>query len=87
VTPSWELRLGTGVPVALEVDVASGRADLDLSGVRLETLALDGGSGALQLTLPATGYYAWKYPDSSGYSFHRRWLNGCRLNCNNHGQG
>jgi hypothetical protein len=55
VTPSWELRLGTGVPVALEIDVASGRADIDLSGVRLETLALDGGSGALQLTLPATG--------------------------------
>jgi hypothetical protein len=54
VATSWELRLGTGIPVALEVDAASGTVDLDLSGVDLETLALDGGSGAIELTLPAT---------------------------------
>lgn len=51
----WDLRLGTGVPTALEVDMGSGHADLDLSGIALETLEIDGGSGALQLTLPATG--------------------------------
>jgi hypothetical protein len=49
----WAIGLSPEIPIALTVDVASGRATLDLNGLELTDLTVDGGSGSVELTLPA----------------------------------
>lgn len=49
----WQIGLSPALPLDLFVDVGSGRAELDLSGLNLVSLALEGGSGSATLTLPA----------------------------------
>lgn len=53
--PHWDLRLATGLPLTLTIDAGSGTVDLDLSGVQLDSLAFDGGSGGLRAALPSSG--------------------------------
>lgn len=53
----WELQLTDRVPLTLRVDAGVGRTDLDLRGVRLESLDVNAGVGDVTVTLPATGAY------------------------------
>ena len=67
--PRWDLRLNTDIPVALAVDAGSGRADLDLGGIRLETIGFDGASGSARLRLPNGGdSYTASFDLASGSS-------------------
>jgi hypothetical protein len=49
----WHIGLAPGVPLVLRVDSGSGSASLDLAELDLRELALDAGSGAVTLALPA----------------------------------
>lgn len=51
----WNVGLHPNVPLELSVDGGSGRAVLDLYGLELSELNLEGGSGTVDLTLPASG--------------------------------
>ena len=47
----WDLRLGYGVPLELDVDLGAGRSDLDLRGLDLRRLEIDMGVGEMELDL------------------------------------
>ena len=49
----WEITLSPDVPLDLNVDIGSGSTELDLAGLRLNAVNIDGGSGSLRLALPA----------------------------------
>jgi DUF4097 and DUF4098 domain-containing protein YvlB len=49
----WEIGLTPRVPLDLDISGASGSADLNLAGLQLSALALDAGSGSMQVELPA----------------------------------
>ncbi len=51
----WDIGLTPDIPLALEVDGASGEAEIDLSDLELAGLVLDMGSGQISLTLPEGG--------------------------------
>lgn len=51
----WDLDLHPGVPIDLVVKTGMGQATLDLSGLRVTRLELDGGIGTTTVTLPAQG--------------------------------
>ena len=68
-TPSakWDIGLNTKVPVALTYDGASGSNRLDLTGVQLTSLKVDGGSGSSDIILPAAEKaYSVEYKGGSG---------------------
>ncbi len=48
----WDIGLNPALPLDLEIDGGSGRAELDLSGLELRTLTLETGSGGSRVTLP-----------------------------------
>ncbi len=48
----WDIGLNPKVPVALTYDGASGSSQLNLGGLQLTSLSVDGGSGSLRITLP-----------------------------------
>ncbi|TFH35210.1 MAG: hypothetical protein E4G99_07805 [Anaerolineales bacterium] len=50
---TWEIGLSPAVPLDLSVDVGSGSARLDLLGLTLSELRVDGGSGSTELAIPA----------------------------------
>ena len=50
----WTIGLSPRVSLTLNIDSGSGIAELDLTGLDLAALSIDGGSGSLQLTLPVT---------------------------------
>ncbi|MEQ8675141.1 MAG: hypothetical protein RLP44_20555 [Aggregatilineales bacterium] len=54
----WDIRLNPNVPLDLSIDGGMGLNKLDLSGVTLKRLEIDGGVGETHLTLPqsADGY-------------------------------
>jgi hypothetical protein len=54
VDARWEIGLSPDVPLDLTVDVGSGSATLDLMDLDLTDLMIDGGSGSVDLTLPAS---------------------------------
>ena len=54
----WTLALAPEVLLDLELDAGSGMVNADLSGLTLETLVVDGGSGSVALVLPAGTYPA-----------------------------
>jgi len=63
----WRIGLSPRVPLLLNVDVGSGAATLDLAGLELSGLNLDGGSGALDITLPASDeFYEAQLDGGSG---------------------
>ncbi len=51
---SWSVGLTRDVPLELNVDSGSGAVTLDLSGLALRDLELDGGAGRTDVTLPAS---------------------------------
>ena len=51
---TWEVYLSPDVPFDLDVDAGTGSSELDLSGVRLDQLRYDGGTGATTILLPAS---------------------------------
>jgi hypothetical protein len=57
--PRWTLGLSPRVPIDLELDGGSGRAEVDLREVELEALGLDVASGAVDLYLPRGEYKTW----------------------------
>jgi len=64
---TWEIGLTPEIPLALTVDVGTGRADIDLSGLILESLDIDGGTGGMNIILPAESeHYNFKLDVSTG---------------------
>lgn len=51
---TWEVFLSPEVPFDLDVDAGTGNSELDLSGVQLDQLRYDGGTGATTIILPAS---------------------------------
>ena len=49
----WNIGLSPSLPLRLVVDAGSGTSALNLGGLQLEGLSIDGGSGAITLDLPA----------------------------------
>ncbi len=68
-TREWSIGLSPAVPINLTVDVSSGRAVLDLNGLNLTALTINGGSGRTELTLPGAGRPYSAYIDVSSGSF------------------
>jgi hypothetical protein len=62
----WDVRLNSGIPLDLSLDMGSGSFDFDLTGLQLASLSLDQGSGSSRLTLPAKGQFAIKIDLGSG---------------------
>ncbi len=63
----WEIALSPQIPVDLRVDVGSGSARLDLGGMNLERIEIDGGSGSSRLILPpSTKSYDVRLDSASG---------------------
>ena len=63
----WDIRLTPRIPLDLVVDASSGRAELELDELDLESLTLDASSGALSASLPAT-VSAVQFDGSSGHT-------------------
>lgn len=61
----WQLGLSTVPALDLDLDLSSGAADLDLRGLTLQNLEIDGSSGATTLQLP-DGNYEAEYEVGSG---------------------
>jgi hypothetical protein len=55
MTPDWELQLGSGVPLDLDIDSGVGRHALDLRGLQLDRLNSNLGVGQVSLWLPDQG--------------------------------
>lgn len=53
----WDLGLARDVPLALEVELGAGRADLDLTGLTVSDLNADMGVGRFEVVLPREGDY------------------------------
>lgn len=49
----WDVGLTPSIPLLLKIDAGVGETNLDLSGLRLAGLELEGGVGDIRLTLPA----------------------------------
>lgn len=62
----WQIGLSPDVPLDLNVNMGSGSANLNLVGLHLNVLEIDGGSGALQLALPAAGDAAYRVDLNGG---------------------
>lgn len=63
----WDIGLNPKVPVALIYDGSSGSNDLDLAGLQLDSLVIDGSSGSYTITLPSSSKaYSVKYDGASG---------------------
>lgn len=63
----WKIGLSPKIPLDLEVDVSAGSATLDLTGLQLSALQVDGGAGQTTLTLPAqSSTYNVSYNGSAG---------------------
>src|SRR5690606_31363783 len=62
---AWDIGLNPSVPLDLDLDLASGRTTIDLSGLQLQGLSVDAASGSNVLHLPA-GEYQATYDAASG---------------------
>lgn len=51
----WDIGLSPDLPIELNIDGSVGKANLDLTGINLESLDISGAVGDVNLTLPATG--------------------------------
>lgn len=49
----WDIGLTTQIPLELEVDASTGSTDVDLTGIQLEALTVDGSTGSMNITLPS----------------------------------
>ncbi len=48
----WEIGLSPEIPLALKVDVGTGAVEMDLTGLSIDSLSVDGGTGRMDITLP-----------------------------------
>jgi len=63
----WNIGLNPKVPLALTYDGASGSSDLNLTGLQLTSLTVEGGSGSFNISLPSSSKaYTTVYHGSSG---------------------
>lgn len=63
----WEIGLTPEIPLALTVDVGTGKTELDLTRLKLESLVVDGGTGQVEITLPEDrGRYTFNLDVSTG---------------------
>jgi hypothetical protein len=62
----WDIGLSPQVPLDLNLDACSGDCDFDLSGLRLDGLAIYAGSGHIKLNLPAGSDFEAKIDGGSG---------------------
>ena len=63
----WQIGLSPAVPLTLTLRLGSGSADINLSGLQLNRLEMDGASGSATMTLPASdGAYEFSYTGGSG---------------------
>ena len=61
----WQVGLSPALPLALTLDLGSGPMQMDMADLQLQSLSVDGGSGASELVLPA-GAYTLHYDIGSG---------------------
>ncbi|MCB9434153.1 MAG: hypothetical protein H6668_19445 [Ardenticatenaceae bacterium] len=61
----WQIGLNPSVPLDLTLDVGNGSGNFDLSKLSLETLAVEGGNGSMDVMLPG-GVYAVDVNGSNG---------------------
>jgi hypothetical protein len=54
--PGWDVGLSSGVPLDLRVQAGVGDAELNLVGLQLQSLRVDGNIGAVAITLPSVGH-------------------------------
>ncbi len=52
----WQISLSPSVPLDLTLDISNGSGDFDLSKLTLESLALEGGNGSMDVMLPGGVY-------------------------------
>jgi hypothetical protein len=62
----WDIKLSPQVPLDLNFDTGSGHCSFDLSGLRVNSLAIDAGSGAIALTLPSGSSFESTVSGGSG---------------------
>lgn len=53
--PRWDVRLSPDVPLELRVQGGVGDADVNLSRLKLQSLAIEGNIGPMNITMPADG--------------------------------
>jgi Cell wall-active antibiotics response 4TMS YvqF/Domain of unknown function (DUF5668) len=51
----WKLGLSPNIPLVLRIKTGVGKSEIDLSKLRVTDFTLEGGVGAMSITLPATG--------------------------------
>ena len=51
----WKLGLSPNIPLVLRIKTGVGKSEIDLSKLRVTDFALEGGVGAMTVTLPASG--------------------------------
>lgn len=54
----WDLHLNKNVPMDLSLGTGVGKADIDLSGLKLNSLEVNTGIGEARIVLPATGKFS-----------------------------
>ncbi len=65
----WKIGLNPATLFNLNINAASGSSDVDLSGLKLASLSVDGASGSTNLRLPASSQaYTVNYQGASGSS-------------------
>jgi hypothetical protein len=52
---SWDVAISPDVPVDLELSISSGSTDVQLSGLKIESVSIQASSGDTTVVLPATG--------------------------------
>jgi hypothetical protein len=63
----WDIGLTTQVPLRLRVDASTGSTKMDLDGVQLESLTVNGSTGSLVIDLPADApRFPFTYDASTG---------------------
>ena len=63
----WDIGLNPRLPIALTYNGASGSVQMNLSGIQLSSLAVDGGSGSSDISLPVSSKaFTVKYQGGSG---------------------
>jgi hypothetical protein len=48
----WDISLAPAIPLQLQVNAATGKTVLDLTGMKLDSLTIDAGTGSIDLQLP-----------------------------------
>jgi hypothetical protein len=62
----WKLGLSPNIPLVLRIKTGVGKSEIDLSKLRVTDFTLEGGVGAMRVTLPATGRVAARIQSGVG---------------------